>query len=145
MAAIFLGLATRKIANAMNDEQQIRDLIAAWMRATAEGDLPTILPLMDEDVVFLTPGNPPMRGRDGFAESFRSIQGFRIEGESDIQELRVNGDWAYCWTHLKVTMTPKGEGSPIRRSGYTLTILRKKPNDRWVVFRDANLLAPEPS
>ncbi len=27
------------------------------------------------------------------------------------------------------------------RSGYTLTILRKEPDGRWVIFRDANLLA----
>ncbi len=39
-----------------NDEQQIRDLIATWLRASASGDLPTILDLMAEDVVFLIAG-----------------------------------------------------------------------------------------
>ena len=46
-----------------SDEQAIRDLIANWARASAAGDLPQILSAMSEDVVFLTPGNPPMRGR----------------------------------------------------------------------------------
>lgn len=33
----------------MNDERAIRDVIATWHRATAAGDLPTVLPVMDED------------------------------------------------------------------------------------------------
>jgi ketosteroid isomerase-like protein len=37
-------------------------------------------------------------------------------------------------------MTPPG-GKPVRRAGYTLTILRKEPDGRWRLARDANLLA----
>jgi ketosteroid isomerase-like protein len=33
-------------------KQQIRELIAAWLRATSGGNLPELLKLMDEDVVF---------------------------------------------------------------------------------------------
>jgi len=129
-----------------HDEQQIRDLIATWMRASGQGDLPTILNLMAEDVVFLTPGQPPMRGRDSFAAGFRKVvEQFKMEATSDIQELTITGDWAYCWNHLVMTMTPHGEGSPVRRKGYTLTILSKNPDGAWVLFRDANLLAAESS
>ena len=65
-----------------------------------------------------------------------------IEGTSDIQELTILGDWAWMRNRLKVTITPP-KGNPTRRSGYTLTILRKKPDGNWVIARDANLLAPE--
>jgi len=34
-------------------------------------------------------------------------------------------------------------GKPVRRSGYTLTILRKERDGRWRLARDANLLAAE--
>lgn len=37
-------------------------------------------------------------------------------------------------------MTPPG-GAPLRRSGYTLTILRKEADGQWRLARDANLLA----
>jgi len=146
-----------------NDEQLIRDLIAVWMTASAKGDLQTILTLMDEDVVFLIPGQPPMRGRDAFAASFSKmpLDRFRLEVTSNIKEIQVNGDWAYCWNQLTVNMVPAGSANtasavtsnpqsptsnpkvPPRRSGYTLSILRKK-DDKWVLFRDANLLAPDP-
>jgi uncharacterized protein (TIGR02246 family) len=124
-----------------DDEQLIRDLISNWQELSAKGDLSQILNLMDEDVVFLVPGRPPMRGRDEFAAGFRQVvEKFRLESISDIQEIHVAGDWAYAWTHLAVTMTPLAEGSPVRRSGYTLTIFRKNERGSWLLFRDANLL-----
>ncbi len=129
-----------------NDEQAIRDLITEWQRASTAGDLDRVLSLMDEDVIFLVPGQPPMRGRDAFAEGFRVVvQQARIEGSGEPEEVRVIGDWAFCWTTLSVTITPFDEGAPVRRSGNTLTIFRKKPDGSWVLFRDANLLTTEPS
>ena len=129
-----------------NDDQSIRDLIADWLSATAAGDLSKILPLMAEDVVFLFAGQPPMRGRDAFATAFQAGLGkVRIEPTGTIQEIQVAGNIAYCWNHLQVTVSPLQGGTPMRRSGYTLTVLRKAPDGRWVVFRDANLLTADPS
>jgi ketosteroid isomerase-like protein len=50
----------------------------------------------------------------------------------------VLGDWAYLRNHITVTMTPPG-GTPVRRAGYTLSILRKQ-NGNWLLAPDANLL-----
>jgi uncharacterized protein (TIGR02246 family) len=128
----------------MKDDQQIRDLIHLWHRATAAGDLDTILKLMAEDVVFLIAGMPPMRGRDAFAAGFlKATQQFRIESGSEVQEIHVSGEWAYCWNFLHVTMIPLLGGNQMRRSGNTLTVLRKGAEGNWVVFRDANMLVPE--
>jgi uncharacterized protein (TIGR02246 family) len=128
----------------MSDEQKIRDLIATWLRVSAEGDISQILPLMSEDVVFLVAGQPPMRGRDAFAASFAGWQGkFRLETDCEIQEIQVSDDFAYSWTKLSVTMTPLDGGPANRRSGYTLTVLRKNAEGAWQIFRDANLLTPE--
>jgi hypothetical protein len=44
---------------------------------------------------------------------------------------------------LRVEVTPAGE--TVARSGYTLTVLRKERYGRWVIARDANLLAVEVS
>jgi uncharacterized protein (TIGR02246 family) len=127
------------------DEQKIRDLIATWLRASTAGDLQHILKLMDEDAVFLVPGHPPMRGRDAFAANFQAaLQHFQISATSQVQEIKVFGDMAYCWNHLSVTMTPRVSGSAVLRSGFVLSILRKNPEGNWVLFRDANLLTAEP-
>jgi uncharacterized protein (TIGR02246 family) len=127
------------------DEQAIRDLVANWLRATIAGDLPRLLSLISEDAVFLAPGQPPLRGKEAFERAFRSALGHvRINATSEIQEIRVEGSIAYCWNYFSVTTTPL-DGTPAkRRSGHTLTILRKTRLGGWVLTRDANMLATEP-
>src|SRR5258708_38637308 len=101
---------------------------------------------MAEDVVFLIPGHSPMRGRDAFAAGFqKAVQQFRFDSSAEIQEVQVAGDWAYSWSHLTVRMTPRNGGAPMRRAGYTLSILRKEPDGSWVLARDANMLKGERS
>jgi uncharacterized protein (TIGR02246 family) len=121
-----------------DDERAIRDLVETWMAASKAGDLPTVLGLMADDAVFMVPGRDPF-GKAEFAAASEGLNNVRVEGSSDIQELQVVGDWAYLRNYLAVTMTPDG-GSPVRRSGHTLTILRKEPNGKWVLARDANLM-----
>jgi uncharacterized protein (TIGR02246 family) len=129
----------------VNDEQAIRELIATWHRATVAGDLPRLLSLMAEDVVFLTPGQPPMRGKEAFAAGFRAAaQKFQIEPHGEIQEISVAGDWAYCWTRLSVTLIPRASGPALRRLGHTLTIFRKREENAWLLARDANTLTLDP-
>ena len=123
------------------DEQAIRELIDRWPRATAAGDIAELMTMMAEDVVFLTPGQGPMR-RDDFTAGFlAAIEHVRIEAQSQLQEIEVVQDLAYAWNYLDVCVTPRAGGTPKRRSGYTLTILRKL-GGAWVIARDANLLAP---
>jgi len=43
-----------------------------------------------------------------------------------------------------MTITPRDGGTPMRRSGYTLSILRKEADGRWVLARDANMLTAQP-
>lgn len=124
------------------DERDIRELIDRWMAATRAGDLPTMLSLMTDDVLFMTPGQPPF-GKQVFAAASEKMKDLRIEGTSDIQEIQVLGDWAYLRNHLTMTVTPPGGAKPMRRSGYTLTILRKEPDGEWRLARDANLLTAQ--
>jgi uncharacterized protein (TIGR02246 family) len=127
-----------------DDERAIRDLVIAWQRASAAGDLKTLLLLMDDDAVFLTHGQLPMRGKETSAAAFqKALQHFRIESASEIQEIHVAGELAFCWGRLVVTLNPLAGGQPKRRHGDTLTVLRKNSGD-WVIYRDANMLAPEP-
>jgi uncharacterized protein (TIGR02246 family) len=125
------------------EKQKIRDVISTWLRATTAGDIDTILTLMAEDVIFLTPGQPPMRGRDVFAAGLRAtVDRFRIDGQPDIQEIHIAGNYAFCWHHLSITITPKPAGAPSRLAGHILSVFRKEPDGRWVLFRDSNMVAP---
>jgi len=121
-----------------DDERAIRNLVDTWMSATREGDVAAVLRLMADDVIFMVPGQQPF-GKREFAATFAGMKDVRFEGRSDIQELKVLGDWAYLRNYIDMTITPAA-GAPVHRAGYTLTILRKEPDGRWVLARDANLL-----
>jgi uncharacterized protein (TIGR02246 family) len=126
-----------------SDEWEIRQLVATWMAATKAGDIETVLSLMADDVVFLLPGQPPILGRSAFASAAKphsNQDAPRFDGTSEIQEIQVLGDWAFMWTKLSVVVTQPGN-APMTRAGHTLSIL-KKQHGKWVLARDANLLAP---
>jgi uncharacterized protein (TIGR02246 family) len=119
-----------------NDERAIRELVGTWMEATNRGDLATVLELMSDDVVFMTPGQEPF-GKDEFRARSQSLKGVEIDGRAEVREIAVLGDWAWIRNHIDMTMCQGGA----HRSGYTLTILKKGEDGRWRLFRDANLIA----
>jgi uncharacterized protein (TIGR02246 family) len=127
-----------------DDEKKIRELIDTWARATTAREVGRLRTLMADDAVFLIPGRPPLRGWDEFLSMSRdTFQQTRIEVTSDIQEIKVAGDLAYCWNNLSVTIIPR-RGKEVRRTGPVLTIFRKKDDGNWVLSRDANLLTEAP-
>ena len=129
-----------------SDQQQIRAVIATWLKASAENDLDTVLGLMTEDAVFLRPGCPPMRGRAAYAAATQSMAGkIKLKGQPDIQEIHVSGDHAYVWNFLSITVTPLPDGFPKKSEGPILTVFRKEADGRWRLFRDANMLTSSAS
>jgi uncharacterized protein (TIGR02246 family) len=100
---------------------------------------------MADDVVFLVPSRPVMRKAElavaAQAQSGQDAPSF--DGSSEIQEIKILGDWAFMWAKLTVVVTPPGAAQSMTRAGHTLTIL-KKEGGKWLVARDANMLAPVP-
>jgi uncharacterized protein (TIGR02246 family) len=125
-----------------DDERAIGELLRRWMEATREGDVSTVLGLMADDVLFMVPGREPF-GKKEFAAQSEALKDVKIDGRSQIEEIKILGDWAYLRTRLEVTMAPGDGGKETRRSGYTLSILRKTAAGAWVLVRDANLLSEQ--
>ncbi|MFN8546622.1 MAG: SgcJ/EcaC family oxidoreductase [Candidatus Eisenbacteria bacterium] len=125
------------------DEEQIRQLIETWHSASRAGDVDSILGLMTGDATFLIPGRPPMRKAE-FEALSRVPPGTerpQIRSSAEIHEVQVAGDLAYAWSTLSVAVTPPGAAAPMEREGHTLSIFRRVAG-RWLLARDANLLAP---
>lgn len=123
------------------DERAIRNVVDTWLAASRAGDLPTVLNLMTDDALFLTPGQPPF-GKAAFAAMSDGMKNVRVEGTSDIQEIAVFGEVAYLRNLLHITVTMP-DGVVSKRSGQTLTILRKEVDGMWRLVRDANLVVAE--
>ncbi|HEY7007081.1 MAG TPA: SgcJ/EcaC family oxidoreductase [Sphingomicrobium sp.] len=121
-----------------DDERAIRELVDSWMEASRAGDVETVLGLMTDDVLFMVPGREPF-GKEAFRATSESMRDVRMDGCTEVREVEVLGDWAWIRNHIDLTLSPP-EGEPLRRAGYTLTILRKGGDGRWRLFRDANLV-----
>jgi uncharacterized protein (TIGR02246 family) len=122
-----------------DDERAIRDLIATWMKASEAGDVTTIMSLMADDVIFMVPGREPF-GKEVFRAASEAMKNIGLTGASDIREIKVLGDWAYIRNYIEITIKP-ADGTATQRRGYTLSILHKQSNGKWVLWRDANLVA----
>ena len=121
-----------------DDERAIRQVVDTWMAASKTGDLETVLSLMTNDVIFMVPGQEPF-GKEAFAAASKGTGSMQIEGSSEILELRVLDDWAFIRSRIEIAVTPPS-GNPVRRSGYTLTLMRKEADGHWRLARDANLM-----
>jgi uncharacterized protein (TIGR02246 family) len=64
----------------------------------------------------------------------------RVDGRAEVREIEVLGDRAWIRNHIDLAIT-QPDGESLRRSGYTLTILRKGGDGRWRLYRDANLVS----
>jgi ketosteroid isomerase-like protein len=85
-----------------------------------------------------------MIGKSAFAAAAKLPSGQeppQFNGMSEIQEIKVLGEWAFMWTKLSVVVT-RPAGAPLMTlAGHTLSI-PKKQNGKWVLARDANTLSP---
>jgi len=122
-----------------DDELAVRDLVDAWMEASRAGNTVAVLELMTDDVLFMVPGREPF-GKEEFRQNSEMMRDLRVDGVADIREIEVLGDRAWIRNHVDITIT-QPDGEALRRSGFTLTILRKGDDGRWRLYRDANLVS----
>lgn len=132
---------SRMTNTSQDDKQAIRDMVQTWLEASKRGDSRTLLSLLADDVIFITPGREPF-GKEAFEGGEQQMKDMNMEAEIDIKEIEVAGPWAWMRSFLTVTFTPTG-GNSSKMSGHILTVLEKLPDGRWVIKRDANFVQPE--
>ncbi len=91
------------VSEMTEDERAIRELVDTWMIATKAGDLATVLDLMADDVIFMTPGAEPF-GKEAFKTASESMSGAAMDGRAEVREIEVVGDWAWVRNHIEMAM-----------------------------------------
>jgi uncharacterized protein (TIGR02246 family) len=71
-----------------DDERLIRQLVDSWIAASKAHDLPALMDMMTEDVVFMTPGRAPF-GKAEFAADSQRMKGVAIDARAEVQEIEV--------------------------------------------------------
>lgn len=122
------------------DEQAIRAAVNTWLEASKKGDSNTLLSLLADDVIFITPGREPF-GKEAFRGHDDEMKNVEMAANIDIKEIEVAGDWAWMRSYLEVTFT-SADGKATPHAGHILTIFEKQPHG-WVIKRDANFVQPQ--
>lgn len=110
----------------------------AYVSAINANDLESLLAMLTEDVVFLSPHEPVMVGKAAvrpWAEAY--LKAFAIRWEKVSLEFVVSGDWAFERYSYRSTDTPKGGGAAVEDTGKGLVIYHHDPDGKWRVARDA--------
>ncbi len=128
------------VAIAPDEGRAIRELIDAWVAASKAHDLPALLAMLTDDVIFMTPGRAPF-GKVEFAADNERLADVAVEARAEVLEIETFGDCAYARSRIGAIVTSRGE--PERSmAGYALSVLRKGSDGRWRIARDANLVMP---
>jgi uncharacterized protein (TIGR02246 family) len=122
-----------------DDERAIRRLVDDWMAASKAHDAERVLSLMADDVLFTVPGQQPF-GKEAFRAMSEATKSVEMDGTAEVLELEIHGDWAVLRNYIDMTVMPPN-GAPMHRAGYTLSVLRKEPDGRWLLYRDANFVS----
>lgn len=123
------------------DEKDLRDALAAWIRATDEEDVEALSALVAPDVVLLAPGRQPVVGREAWAAAREPRPG-GVHFHCDVQQVTAYGDAGHAWGEVALVI-PAAEGAPeVRVEGHTLWLFRKDGAGKWLMAREAKMLAP---
>jgi uncharacterized protein (TIGR02246 family) len=123
------------------DERAIHEVHSTWIDAVNAGDLVRLLTLMADGVVFLNPGRAPL-GRDEFSAVFPAAhEQARIRCSSELEEVVVVGEVAYTRSRDSLSVIPIAGEEAKQLAGHRITV-RKQPDGRWLLARDANVLSP---
>jgi uncharacterized protein (TIGR02246 family) len=87
--------------------RQIRRLVDSWIAASKAGDVPALLELMTDDVIFLAPSRPPF-GRAEFAADAERNKGVAVDARAEIQEIEIIGSRAVIRNLIEVVLTAPG-------------------------------------
>lgn len=124
-----------------SNEQLIRATHDRWIAAVNAGDLPTLLALATDDVVFLNPGQPPLN-KGEFEAHFKSATGqARVQCTSELDEVVVERSMAYTRSHDTVSVTLADSHETNTFTGDRMTIYRQQADGRWLLARDIHTVS----
>jgi uncharacterized protein (TIGR02246 family) len=97
-----------------DDERQIRKPIGSRITASNARNLPALMDMMTDDVIFMTPGRAPF-GKAEFAANVEGMTGAAIDARAEMQEIEVFGPRAYIRNHVRVEVTSPGKRRDVCR------------------------------
>ena len=113
--------------------EKLMRISRAWAQTVAQGDFEAALEYWADDAVVMTPGQPPIRGKEAiraYVEGASKIPGFRITWEPLEAHVSSSGDLAYLLERNEVSMNDAA-GKPVTEHNKVVTVWRKQSDGSW--------------
>ena len=126
------------------DRDRMQEIAKAWVDNYLSGDLDGMMNLMHEDAMIMAANSPTVRGHEAVREYLSTRVGQPgVEFEDNLQEIRIQGDWAFVRGDFHLVVTPPGAPEPVfRRHGRYLVIYEKTAQGEWLMLRDMDNSVP---
>lgn len=119
-------------SNTADAVQQIATVREEYVEAENAGDVEGILATCAEDVVFIPPESPPVRGKDAAREFLGGfLDAFSVDLDLESESIVVDGDLGYDWGTVSGTMQPKGGDTQSLSNSY-LIVFERDVDGSWL-------------
>ena len=128
------------------ERKAILMLLGKWREARRAKDIDAILELVTDDVVFLPSSLPPTEGKGAVEEMYRTFfpRYREIRHEAIIEEVWVEGDWAFLWGTDELCLMPESGETETNLKGKGLSILKRQSDGSWRFWRGINNMTQTP-
>lgn len=118
-------------SNTRGDVDEITTVREEYVQAENDGDVDGIMRTCTEDIVFVPPESPPVRGKEAAEEFLRGfLEAFSVAIELDSNDIVVDGDLAYDWGTVTGTLEPN-TGEPESVSNTYLIVFERDGEGSW--------------
>jgi uncharacterized protein (TIGR02246 family) len=137
------GLMMSRLAKEWREKEDNKASIQAIERirnsavlAVKEGDVDAYVRLFTEDGIYLWPNTPSIVGREALHTWFkRRFAEYSAELEKTVEEIMIQGEWAYERGSEVAKITTKSTGNVNVTRGKYINIYRKQSDGSWKVAR----------
>ena len=131
------------VGGSEEDRQRMAEISREWLDAYARGDLDGIMALMHPESIVMPHNQPTSTG----LEEVRAFFGSRIGRPGvrfvdDLQEIRINGNWALVLGSFSVEVTTEESGDPVVVHNGRYLVVYEKVEGEWLMLRDMDNLDP---
>ena len=118
-----------------DDKQQITNLLFTYRDALNASDATKVLPLYTEDGIFMPSGAPTSIGTEQVKGAYEFVfSNIKLSIEFYIDEIIVNGDYAFARTTSKGSTLIHATGETVPEENRELFVLQKE-NGSWKIDR----------
>lgn len=124
--------------------EKLMQISREWSKSASTDSVEKTLSYWDDEAVVMSPGQPPIKGKNAIREMIQSmskIPGFHISWEPLSVEVSQSGDMAYMIEQNQVSFNDSS-GRKITEHNKGVTIWKKHPDGSWKNIVDIWNAAP---